>query len=121
MVRTTALLACLIVLLGGCFPSQLNQPPQILKIDGSFSPDGEQLLYMSNEDGDFEIYLVDADGTGKRNLTNNDDNESAPSWSPDGQSIVFSSDRSGQWELYLMSIAGGDPRAITGNDGESQP
>jgi TolB protein len=55
-----------------------------------FSPDGEKILYESNETGAFHIWVMDADGSHQKQLTNDDGFEDyQPSWSPDGKSIVF--------------------------------
>ena len=56
--------------------------------------------------------MVDADGTGRRALTDNDRQDFFPSWSPDGSTIVFSSDRDGAVELYLMDADGGNQRRL---------
>jgi Tol biopolymer transport system component len=59
-----------------------------------WSPDGTRLLITDTADGDSEIYTVNADGTGRRRLTDNSFNDLKPVWSPDGRRIVFSSQRS---------------------------
>lgn len=100
--------------LAGCFPrmpaNQAAQQPAAT--DASFSPDGSEILYAANHDGDLEIYVVNADGAGRRQLTDNDKQDFFPSWSPDGATIVFSSDRSGAVELYLMDADGGNQRPL---------
>ena len=70
------------------------------------------MLYAANHDGDLEIYVVNADGTDVRQLTDNDNQDFFPSWSPDGAAIVFSSDRNGAVELFLMDAAGGNQRPL---------
>ena len=82
----------------------------------SFSPDGSTILYAANHDGDLEIYVVNADGTDVRQLTDNDDQDFFPSWSPDGAAIVFSSDRNGAVELFLMDAAGGNQRPLIASE-----
>ena len=47
----------------------------------SWSPAGEQIVFMSNRDGDFDIYVMDADGGNPQNLTNNNrQNDISPAW-----------------------------------------
>ncbi len=108
------LLGLAAAVLAGCFPrlptGQAAQQPA--STDASFSPDGSTILYAANHDGDLEIYVVNADGTDARQLTDNDNQDFFPSWSPDGAAIVFSSDRNGAVELYLMDAAGGNQRPL---------
>ena len=105
-------------LLAGCFPrmstNQAAQQPA--STDASFSPDGSKILFAANHDGDLEIYVVNADGTDQRQLTENSKQDFFPSWSPDGETIVFSSDRTGAVELYLMDTDGGNQRPLIAGD-----
>ena len=104
------------VLLAGCFPRfpnpQTAAQQQPASTDASFSPDGSQILFAANHDGDLEIYVVNTDGTGMQTLTDNDTQDFFPSWSPDSSTIVFSSDRDGAVELYLMDADGGNQRRL---------
>src|ERR671915_543905 len=63
------------------------------------APDGQRLAFESNRDGDFEIYVMSPDGTGRRRLTNTAAMESEPTWfdySPAGaERIAFSRDIGG--------------------------
>lgn len=71
-----------------------------------WSPDRSQILYISNSDGDDEIYVMDANGSNKKQLTNNDCIDGGASWSPDGKHIIFSSDSSGNMNIYIMEVDG---------------
>jgi TolB protein len=73
----------------------------------NFSPDGTRIVFISERDGNRELYTVDSNGFNPRNLTNNPASDSAPSWSPDGTRIAFVSDRDGNLEVYTMSAADG--------------
>jgi dipeptidyl aminopeptidase/acylaminoacyl peptidase len=55
----------------------------------AWSPDGRYIAYVSDTTGNYEIYIMDADGSNPRRLTETEDYEYAPVWSPDGRSIVF--------------------------------
>lgn len=78
------------------------------------SPTGK-IAFQSDRDGNYEIYLMDADGNNGRNLTNNPATDSEPAWSPDGMFIAFSSDRDGNMEIYTMRSDGSEPRNLTLN------
>ena len=83
---------------------------------GFWSPDGTRIAFMSDRDGDREIFVTNADGTGVVQLTHNDALDWAPLWSPDGTRIVFSSDRDGDFEIFVMNADGSDPLPLTDND-----
>jgi Tol biopolymer transport system component len=52
-----------------------------------------RIAFVSNRDGNEEVYVMKADGSGQTNLTNNVGDDSRPAWSPDGSKIAFVSDR----------------------------
>ena len=60
-----------------------------------------------------EIYVMDADGDNKQNLTKNASHDENPSWSPDGKRIVFASWRDRNAEIYVMEADGNNPRNLT--------
>lgn len=57
----------------------------------TWSPDGTRLAWSSLKDGDLDIYVANADGTGRANFTGTTGNEYSPTWSPDGDWIAYSS------------------------------
>ena len=79
----------------------------------SYSPDGTQLAFNSNRDGNIEIYIVNVDGTGTRRLTNHPGSDTSPTWSPLGHQIAFTSDRSGSPQVYVVDVDGTGLRRIT--------
>jgi Tol biopolymer transport system component len=79
----------------------------------AWSPDGRRLAFMSNRDGDFEIYVVDADGSNVRRLTDDPGNDFNPAWSPDGKEIAWNSDRGGDFKVYVMKADGTGVRRLT--------
>ena len=66
------------------------------------------IAFYSNQNGNEDIYVVQADGTGLRQLTTHTSSDMAPAVSPDGSRIAFVSDRSGDREIYTISIDGTD-------------
>ena len=59
----------------------------------SWSPDGKQIAFCSNRNGNMDIFAMNADGSDVRRLTTNEANDSVPTWSPGGKQIAFTSFR----------------------------
>jgi hypothetical protein len=69
------------------------------------SPDGSQLAFMSNIDGNWEIYVASTQpqsGQAPRRLTNNAALDGVPTWSPDGRWLAFASNRGGSWAVWAI-------------------
>ncbi|MBN2304095.1 MAG: PD40 domain-containing protein [Anaerolineae bacterium] len=73
--------------------------------DITWSPDGQEIAFASDADGDFDIYIVSIGGGAPRLLTTNDAEDRDPAWSPDGKTIAFASDRSGPGFLEIWRVA----------------
>lgn len=54
-----------------------------------WSPDGARLAFISDRDGDWDLYTMDADGGNVEQLTNDVAFDTSPIWSPDGATILF--------------------------------
>ncbi|WP_375751169.1 hypothetical protein [Vibrio sp. HN007] len=75
-------------------------------------------LYVSNQDGDREIYLSDGSGKVVQQLTNNASEDYLASWSPNGSEIVFTSNRdNGDSEIYVMNADGSNQINISNRRG----
>jgi len=71
-----------------------------------WSPDGGRLTFNSERDGNPEIYLMNADGSLPRNLSQSPHSvEGLAAWSPGGEQLVFYSDLSGNKEIYLLDLS----------------
>jgi len=81
----------------------------------SWSPDDKNIAFASDRDGNWEIYIMNTDGSGQIRLTNNTAVDGAPSWSPDDKNIAFESDRDGNWEIYIMNADGSGQTNLTDN------
>lgn len=79
----------------------------------SAEPPAGEILFTTNRDGNYEIYVMAVDGTGVRNLTQHPSLDYAASWSPDGARVVFQSNRSGNYDLYVMPAGGGEAVNLT--------
>jgi len=78
----------------------------------AWSPDGNQVAFMSARDGNWEVYVVNLANPKPRRLTTNPANDGLPTWSPDGQRIAFLSDRGGIWAIHLMNPDGSDKHQL---------
>jgi TolB protein len=81
-----------------------------------YSPDGKRIAFLSQRDGNSEIYVMNRDGSGVRRLTNNTAGDSTPTWSPTSAQIAFTSDRSGSPQLWVMDADGLNQRRLTFNE-----
>ena len=77
----------------------------------SFSPDGNQIVYCSNDD----IFLMNSDGSKKQQLTINTDYDGNPLFLPDGSHIIFQSNRDGNFEIYIMDKDDSNLQNLTNN------
>lgn len=73
---------------------------------GSPPPHESMLAFVSERDGNSEIYVVNVDGTGLERLTNDPGRDEDPAWSPDGRRIAFTSSRAGGSDIYVMDADG---------------
>jgi len=78
-----------------------------------WSPDGSKIVYWSSESGSEDIYTINADGTGKTQLTAEASNENSPVFSPDGSKIVFVSDEAGTNDILIMDADGNNNGYLT--------
>jgi len=85
-------------------------------------PFTNKIAFVTNRDGNFEIYTMSASGSTLSRLTNNAALDTHPSFSPDGAKIAFTSDRDGNNEIYVMNADGTAQTRLTIDPGDdSQP
>jgi len=74
-----------------------------------------KIAFTSDRDGNHEVYVMNADGSGQTRLTDNPAADALPAWSPDGSRIAFTSDRDGNPEVYVMNADGSGQTNLTSN------
>ena len=84
----------------------------------AMSPDGTKIVYVSQSDGDSEIYVINTDGTNLTPLTNNEESDRHPVWSPEGDKIAFTAERNRKEHIHLMNSDGSNQIPLT--SGEEQ-
>jgi Tol biopolymer transport system component len=95
------------------------------KFDGfyglSWTPDG-RVVYASMASGGWDIWAMNADGTGQRQLTAGARSNYGPAVSPDGRFVVFVSNRAGgAFNVWRMNADGSNPVRLTSGRGENFP
>lgn len=89
--------------------------------DPRLSPDGTKIVFERLEDdssphGNYNIYVINSDGTGEARLTNNGYSQGIASWSHSGDKIVYlvaAIDSEGKYDIFMMNADGTDNHNIT--------
>lgn len=73
----------------------------------SYNKYGNNIVFESNRDGHWQIYIMDINGNNQKRIINSKANDRRPTWHPYKSIILFESDRSGKSELYTFNLAKG--------------
>ncbi|MBV8864996.1 MAG: PD40 domain-containing protein, partial [Acidobacteriaceae bacterium] len=97
----------------------------------AWSPKGDRIAFIRKNGDDFQVFSIQADGTGLKQLTNTHGIDAHPGWSPDGQRLMFTSSRKGfkdealytqmpqpYGEIFVMNADGSNVQQITDNQWE---
>src|SRR5262249_20459202 len=97
-------------------PARLTRTSGADDFQPAWSPGGQHIAFVSTRAGQAQIYVMNADGSGQRRLTNPPGSANTspsvnygPAWSPDGQHLAFVSTRDGNAEIYVMNPDGSHP------------
>jgi dipeptidyl aminopeptidase/acylaminoacyl peptidase len=83
------------------------------------SPDGSKVVFvlrttdLDANKGRMDLWMIGVDGSGLRQLTSHEGNESDPAWAPDGKSIYFLAARSGSNQIWRLPLEGGEATQVT--------
>ncbi len=82
----------------------------------AWSPDGQKIAFASLQNGNYDIWTMNADGSNLANVTNDENShDHYPAWSPDGMKLAFSqqNNASGKWNIFTMNVDGSDLVQLT--------
>ena len=80
---------------------------------GGLDAQGSRIVFSNLVLDNYEIYVMDADGGNRENLTNHPVDDREPDWSPDGTKIAFVSRRSGGYQICVMDADGKNQIELT--------
>jgi len=87
-----------------------------------FSSDGSRIAFVSQRDGNAEIYVMNADGTGATRITNDPQADGHPAFTPDGQTVIFHSSRTaGKQQIWAVNVDGSGTVQLTKDSVSSSP
>ncbi len=78
----------------------------------AWSPDGKKILYQADTDGVKQLFSVNVDGSGKKQLTSGTTPHVGAQWSPDGSAIYYRAPEGGNWGIWKMNADGSNPTRI---------
>ena len=79
----------------------------------AWAPDGNRLAIVLTYGANSQLYIINADGSGLKQLITSSAIDTEPTWSADAKWIYFSSDRGGKPQIYKVSSTGGEPQRVT--------
>jgi TolB protein len=98
----------------------LKRVPQLTYVvdyEASWSPDGRQIVLISNRHGGMKVHILDArsegSGSDMRQITSGPNEDDSPAWSPDGRRIAFVSVQGGVSDIFVMNVDGSNVRQVT--------
>jgi Tol biopolymer transport system component len=98
--------------------SPLSLPPNQHSAFATFPGENGKITFDSNRDGgNYDIYVMNADGSEQTRLTTDPGIDEDPNWSPDGTKIAFNSIRDGNREIYVMNADGSEQTRLTTDPG----
>ena len=79
----------------------------------AWSPDGKKMAFVSDRNGNTDIFIYDFASQQTTQITDNLGGDEFPAWSPDGKQILYVSYQNGQWDVFSMNADGTNPVNLT--------
>jgi WD40 repeat protein len=99
--------------------ASLDNPSSFWEIQHFALQPAAQIAFRSDRDGNYEIYMMNPDGTGQTRLTSNSAYDDEAAWSPDRSRIAFMSNRDGNTEVYVMNADGSGQMNLTNDTADA--
>jgi Tol biopolymer transport system component len=85
-------------------------------MEADWNQQERKIAFASDRAGDFNLYVMNADGSNVVQVTSNTHMQRLPSWDPTGNEIAFATDEDGDFEIFVVRPNGHNPRQLTHND-----
>lgn len=99
--------------------TQLTHNDTVQEGAGSFSPDGQKIVYVREDGSDSELWIMNVNGTNQTRITNNSIDDTSPEYSPNGSRFVYTAgpvDRTARFpEIYTINVDGTNRVWVTSN------
>lgn len=79
----------------------------------SWSPDGSELAFSADLNGQRDVFVLTLEGRALRRLTTDDATDDHPHWAPDGRWLAFTSERDGSTQVFRVAAEGGPARPLS--------
>jgi Tol biopolymer transport system component len=88
----------------------------------AFSPDGSKIAYAhaTGPTGNWDLFVIDANGKHDTQLTTDPAQDWGASWSPDGARLAFTSDRDGSSDIWIVDLASGTERNVVSSEAHDE-
>jgi Tol biopolymer transport system component len=83
---------------------QLTFNPNANDVAPCISASGDKVVFFSDRDGNYEVYMMNDDGSAQQRLTSNPADDLNPVFSPDGTKVLFHTNRKGNYDIYVMDL-----------------
>lgn len=122
LIITLSIVTSLLLTLNGCPPAApLEKAEETIPEETTEKEEAKttgQIAFTSDRAGNYEIYVMNEDGSEQTRLTDNPANDRCPALSPDGKKIAFNPHRDGNWEIYVMNANGSELINLTNHPEE---
>jgi Tol biopolymer transport system component len=74
-------------------------------VSPAVSLNGEKIVFFSDRDGNYDIFMMNSDGSAQQKLTSNSADDLNPEFSPDGNKVLFHSNRNGNYDIFELDLS----------------